>query len=77
MLTTTELTGILVRIKARLAFGRQAGKASLLNGIGAVVGVVGTIGAVVFIVGTGGAQDTAVQIMFCLLYTSPSPRDRG
>ncbi len=70
MLTTTELTGILVRIKARLAFGRQAGKASLLNGIGAVVGVVGTIGAVVFIVGTGGAQDTAVQIMLVLTAVS-------
>lgn len=70
MLTTAELTSILVRVKARLAFGAQDRKTALLHGIGVVIGVIGVLGGIVFIVQTGSAEDTATQIM--LVFTAMS-----
>ena len=66
MLTTRELTATLIRLKARLAFGRQAGSASLLNAVGVLLGVAGTVAAVVFIAQRGGAGDTSTQVMLTL-----------
>lgn len=66
MLTTRELTVILVKMKARLAFGRQGGAVALVNGAGVLIGAVATVLAAGFIVLRRDVADNATQIMLTL-----------
>ena len=66
MPTTRELTAILVKMKARLAFGRQGGAVAVLNAAGLLVGAVGTAVTVGFIFMTRDARDNATQVMLIL-----------
>lgn len=66
MLTTTELTVVLVRMKARLAYGRQAKGMALINAIGFVLGFIVTGVAIAGIVAARTAGDSATQVMLLL-----------
>ena len=66
MLTTLELTRILVAMKARLAYGGQKRSAAILNVAGFVLGIVLTVAAVGGIVLIRSNENSATQLMLIL-----------
>lgn len=66
MLTTPELIRILVRMKARLAFGAPAKTQALVNVLLLVLGLGATAAAVAIVLWTRGATDSATQLMLLL-----------
>ena len=66
MLTTTELVRVLIKMKARLAFGRQARWQSVLSVVAALAGLAATVAAVWFVVRTRNSVDSSTQLMLTL-----------